>query len=70
MDKEVTVSRFVPHITDSLRENPGSLLKELRNSVREARTQAPQLAEYRLSDLGLIQHDEGWEIKMYFSLAN
>ncbi|MDA8212544.1 MAG: hypothetical protein M0021_11810 [Clostridia bacterium] len=70
MDREVTVSRFLPHIADSFQGDPGGFLKELRNSVREVRTQDPQLAEYQLRDLGLIQHDDGLEIKMYFSSAN
>ncbi|MFZ3172157.1 MAG: hypothetical protein WA118_09265 [Carboxydocellales bacterium] len=70
MESEVTVSRFLPNIADTLREDPGGLLKELRNSVREVRTEDPQLANYKLSDLGLVQHDDGWEIKMYFSSAN
>jgi len=70
MDREVTVSRFLPHLADSLQGDPGRFLKELRNSVREARSQDPQLAEYQLRDLGLIRHDDGLEIKMYFNLAN
>jgi len=67
MENCIAVSRFLPHQQGETTENPGALLQELRSTVQQVRQEEPYLAQYQLYDLGFIQHDDGLEVKLYFT---
>jgi hypothetical protein len=65
-EKLITIRRLLPKDEIQSGGNTGNILKRMRGLVREARNNEPALADSTLYDIGLVRHDNAWEIKMYF----
>lgn len=62
----ITVSRFLSRTEMASQVRSGKFLSLLRNMVKDVRARNPQLAGYRLFDVGLVNRGRRIEVRLYF----
>lgn len=66
-DNLVAISKYLPAINKATNGRVDQFLEQLRQTVQKVKEEDPSLAGCALYDLGLIQTENGYEVKLYFS---
>lgn len=63
----LAISRYLPAIDEATQGRADQFLEQLRQTVQKVKAEDPSLADFSLYDLGLVQTENGYEVKLYFS---